>query len=142
MIINGNAGGALNDLVETSLMLNANHVFWENNRKNYLEIPNITLSTGIINTVLIYIDTETSTLADGTIYHLYKTKNQYDTGTVIINGRVYYKNNGGLSSSFPFNPNDNSEFIYDASTNKVKIFIGYISDLFMQANLYYHVVIW
>ena len=143
MIINGNAGGALNNLVETSFMLNANHPFYVDGQKQYLEIPNITLSTGIINTVLIYANVDRSTLSNGAIYNLYKTKSEKDTGTVVINGRFYYIDPSGSPGSSPFNPTDQSEFLYDASTHKVRIFIPlYNTDYFIQGNITYQVAIW
>lgn len=143
MIINGNGGTALNSLIETTLTLDANHYFYVDGHINYLEIPDVVLRTGKLNAVLIYLDTETSQLSDGALYHLYKTDSDYSNGSVTICGRFSYKNNGVVGSSAPFYPSDSSGFVYDEAEQKLKIFIGvYNQSVYMQANLAYRIVIW
>ena len=86
MIINENAGRALNDLIETQIKLNSDHSFWNDSIKQYLEIPDVYLTTGIVNSILMFAG-RIETLVDGAIYRLYRTESEYNNGYVTIDGR-------------------------------------------------------
>lgn len=140
------AGQSVGNMVETTFHLSADHYFYPDNHKNYLEIPNIQLSGGRLNTVLIYLNYEyTSNYGNGCIYNLFHTQSVYDTGTVKINGRFYYVNptSGNFGSSSPFNPGDGSEFIYDVNAQKVRVFLPlYSNDIFLKGGVTYQVAVW
>lgn len=140
MIINGNAGEALNDLVETSLMLNADFPFYADGQYQYLEIPNVELSTGILNSIVMLGRGNESDLSEGAVQKIYRTKSEYEYNIVTINGRYWYKQTAGIASA-PFYPDDASEILYDATAHKVKILL-YSQTLFIPRNIYYDIAIW
>lgn len=140
MIINENAGRALNDLIETQIKLNSDHSFWNDSIKQYLEIPDVYLTTGIVNSILMFAG-RIETLVDGAIYRLYRTESEYNNGYVTIDGRLYYVNvNGQITTYHSSGIFPTDEFIYDDSTHKLKIFINTSS--IIQGGIYYDVVIW
>ena len=147
MILNmTSAGQSIGNMVETTFRLNADHYFYPNNQKNYLEIPNIQLSGGKVNTILIYLNSSnTANFGNGCIYNLFHTQSVYDNGTVKINGECYYVDptSGNFGNSSPFYPTDATELLYDASAQKVRIFLPFYSNnLFFKAQYTYQVAIW
>lgn len=147
MILNmTSAGQPIGNMVETTFHLNADHYFYPNSQKNYLEIPSIQLSGGKVNTILIYLNNEyTSNYGSGCIYNLFHTQSVRDTGVVKINGRFYYVDptSGSFGSSSPLNPNDGSEFLYDANAHKIRVFLPlYSNNIFIKGNITYDVAVW
>lgn len=146
MIINGNGGESVGNLVDTSFRLNSNHYFYQNSQKNYLEIPNIQLSRGRVNSLLVYLNSDqTDRFGNGCIYNMFHTLSYYDNGVTKMNGRVYYidPTSGSFGSSSPLNVGDGTEIIYDASTQKVSVFLPFYSNnVFILGGFTYSVEVW
>ena len=144
MILNLNSGGARNNLIEKDLSLQTDHHFSiSGGVKNYLVLSDIDLSTGILNSVVMFCPTEqTSRFNNGAFVDLFWCTSQYSTEFVTICGRAFYKMNDLIGSSIPIYPTDASEFIYDHTNKTLKIFIPTSSDLYIQSGFVYRFAIW
>ena len=145
MIINTSAGQAKNALFWNTIKFDDKQYFYTDGQYVGVEIPDVELSTGRVNGLVIYMSDEVSTdvLPEGTIYHIVWTTSSYKTLSSDVCGRYNYTSSAGVGNGAPIYKSIAQKPIYDEVAQKVVVYLPiYSHDNFLTNGRYYDVMIW